>query len=107
MNVMKPQEMPNELGFWYAKWKFPRDVMQMQMQSDILEVCKMKIRVCKWRLGYEKWRWGLDLGLGNDVCKVDYAMDGVIGLIMMFGIWKMRISDKEENLVDRQVDRVW
>ena len=40
-----------------------------------------------------------------DFCKVEYARDGVLGLIMMFGICEMRISDQEDNLVDRQVDR--
>ena len=44
--------------------------------------------------------------LAVDVCKVDYARGGVIGLIMTFGICKMRTNDQEDNLVDRLVDRV-
>ena len=44
--------------------------------------------------------------LDIDVGKVEYAKDGVLGLTMMFGICKMRISDQEDNLVDTQVDRV-
>ena len=40
-----------------------------------------------------------------DICKVDYERDGVLGLIMTFGICKIRISDQEDNLVDRQDDR--
>ena len=51
----------------------------------------MKVKICKMKV---------------DVCKVNYARDGVLGLIMMFRIWKMQISDHEDNLVDRQVDRV-
>ena len=43
--------------------------------------------------------------LGVDVCKVNYARDGVQGLIMIFWICRMMISDQEDNLVDRQVDR--
>ena len=44
--------------------------------------------------------------LGVDVCKVDYARDGVQGLIMTFEVWKMRINAQEDNLVDRQVDEI-
>ena len=44
--------------------------------------------------------------LGVDVCKVDYERDGFQGLIMMFGICKMRIDDQEGNLVNGQVDRI-
>ena len=40
-----------------------------------------------------------------DICKMKYARDDVQGLIMTFGICKMRVSDQEDNLVDRQVDR--
>ena len=48
----------------------------------------------------------LVMTLEVDVCKVDYKRDGVLGLIMMFGICKMRISDQGDKLVDRQVDRI-
>ena len=39
--------------------------------------------------------------LGVGVCKVNYSRDGVQGLIMMFWIYIMMISDQEDNLVDR------
>ena len=52
----------------------------------------------------------MDFRLGNDarvdVYKVDYARDGIIMLIMMFGICKMRINDQEDNFVNGQVDRI-
>ena len=35
--------------------------------------------------------------LGVGVCKVYYERDGVKGLIMTFGICKMRINDQEDN----------
>ena len=41
-----------------------------------------------------------------DVCKVDYARDGVLRLIMIFGLCKLRISGPGDQLVNRQVDRV-
>ena len=54
----------------------------------------------------EGWTLDLVMTLEVDVCKVEYSRDGVLGLIMAFGICKMRISDQEENLVDRQVNRI-
>ena len=39
-------------------------------------------------------------------CKVYYPRDGVQWLIMTFGICNMRVSDQEDNMVVRQVDRV-
>ena len=41
-----------------------------------------------------------------DVCKMNYVRDDGQGLIMTFGIFKMRVSDQEDNSVDRQVDRI-
>ena len=40
------------------------------------------------------------------LCKVDYARDGFLRLIMVFGICKMRANDQEGNFVDGQFDRV-
>ena len=44
--------------------------------------------------------------LGVGVCKVYYARDGVQGLIMIFGICKMRINDEEGRFFYGQVGRV-
>ena len=39
-----------------------------------------------------------------DVCKVEYARDGVLGLIMMFGIYKMRVSGQKTSwLIDKLI----
>ena len=61
---MQPRKMPNEVGFWYVRCKFPKETMQMQMQSDILEVCKMrvmvykmKVRACKMKVRVGPWTW--------------------------------------------------
>lgn len=62
--------MPNDLGFWYKRWKCPRKTIQMQMwmpfwsltkgdENDPM-VCKMMIRV---RL------LDLEVMLEVDVCK--------------------------------------
>ena len=57
---------------------------------------------------HESDGWTLDLvmTLKVDVCKVNYARDGVQGLIITFGICKMRINDQEANFVNGQVDKV-
>ena len=54
----------------------------------------------------EGWTLDLVMTIEVDVCKVDYARDGVLGLIMTFGICKMRINDQEDKWVDRLIDRV-
>ena len=33
-DVMQCEEMLNDIGFWYAKCKCPRDIMQVQMQDE-------------------------------------------------------------------------
>ena len=43
------------------------------------------------------WIFDLVMMLGVGVCKVYYARDGGQGLIMMFGICKMRINDQEDS----------
>ena len=42
----------------------------------------------------------------GDVCKLYYARGGVLRLIMMFMIYKMRTSGQGDIFVDGQVDRV-
>ena len=53
----------------------------------------------------------MDFGLGNDArgwcMQGGLCKDGVLGLIMTFGMCKMRINDQEDKWVDRLVDRIW